>query len=318
MVEKVFVTRRIPQAGLDALAAGAEVVVSPHDRDLSPEEVIAQSAGCRALVPTLANRVDGPLFDARPEIRIVANFAVGVDNIDLEAARQRGVVVTNTPGVLTAATADLAMALILAVTRRLVEGDAILRAGQFKGITPLFMLGSDLEGKTLGVFGLGRIGLALARRAAAFGLRIIYHKRSRRPEAEAELGAAYVGFDQLLAESDILSINAPLTEETKGLFNYQAFARMKREAFLINTGRGPIVVEADLVRALDEGLIQGAGLDVYEREPEVHPGLLDKKNVVLAPHLGSATQEVRTKMALLVAENVIAFLGGREPPNRVV
>ncbi|MBW1713274.1 MAG: D-glycerate dehydrogenase, partial [Deltaproteobacteria bacterium] len=247
-----------------------------------------------------------------------ANAAVGVDNIDLEAAQARGLVVTNTPGVLTRTTADLAMALILDLLRRVAEGDRLVRRGGFKGISPLFHLGRDLEAKTLGVFGLGRIGKALARRARAFRMKIIYHNRRPDLEAEAELKARYVSFDRLLAQSDVISINAPLTDQTRGVFNYRAFERMKPGAFLVNTGRGPIVVEADLVRALKEGLLAGAALDVYQFEPQVHPELLTLDQVVLTPHLGSATWECREKMALMAAGNVLAHLAGREPPNRVV
>jgi len=274
--------------------------------------------GCRVLVCTLAEPIDRDFLLTRPEIRMVANYAVGYDNLDLNAARDLGVVMTNTPGVLSDATADLTMALILALMRRVVEGDKLLRAGGFQGVSPLFMLGSDLAGKTLGILGLGRIGEAVAMRAVAFGMGIIYHSRTLRPEAERALGAEYVGFDELLARSDIISINAPLNQQTRGLFNYHTLKRMKPGAYLVNTGRGPIIVEEDLARALNDGLIQGAALDVYENEPQVHPGLLGLDNVILCPHLGSATQETRSRMSTLVAENVLAFLEGREPPTRLV
>ena len=317
-MDKVFVTRRLPRAGLDLMARKAEVIVSPFDRDLTPEELEEMSAGCRILAPILVDKIDEGFLAARPEIKMVANYAVGLDNIDLEAAKRRGVVVTNTPGVLTAATADMTMALILAVMRRLVEGDKLLRAGGFKGVEPLFHLGTDLEGKILGVYGLGRIGEAVARRALSFGMNIVYHNRNPRPEVEQELGAKYVGFEELLAESDVISINAPGGPETAGAFNYEVFCKMKPTAFVINTGRGVIIVEADLARALEEGRIRGAGLDVYQFEPEVNDKLLEMDNVVLAPHLGSATVEVRRRMSLLVAENILAFIEGKEPPNRVV
>lgn len=317
-MDRVFVTRRLPQPGLDLMARRAELVVSPHERDLTPTELIDLSAGARVLCPTLADQIDETFFEARPEIELLAAFAVGVDNIDLDAARERSVVVTNTPGVLTGATADLTLALILGVMRRLVEGDRLVRAGGFQGISPRFHLGTDLGGKTLGIYGLGRIGQAVAERALPFGLKIIYHNRDRRPEAEERLGARYVSFEELLAESDVISINAPATPETVGRFDYLAISRMKKTAYLINAGRGVIVREADLARALREGLIAGAGLDVYEHEPAVDPGLIDLANVVLAPHLGTATVEVRDRMSLLVAENVVAFLDGREPPHRLV
>jgi glyoxylate reductase len=317
-MDLVFITRRLPEPGPALMAEHAEVIVSPFDRDLTPGELIELSAGARVLCPTVADKITPQFLDARPEIRMMATFAVGVDNIDLEAAKERGVVVANTPGVLTGATADLTLALILGVMRRLVEGDRLVRAGGFHGISPLFHLGTDLEGKTLGIFGMGRIGAAVARRAIPFGLKIIYHNRSRRPEVEAELGARYVSFEDLLAQADVISINAPASPETVGRFDYAVFARMKPSAVIINTGRGVIVNEPDLVRALREGLIAGAGLDVYQHEPVVETGLSEMDNVVLAPHLGSATVEVRQKMSRLVAENVIAWLGGREPPHRVV
>lgn len=317
-MDKICVTRQLPQAGLDMMAQAAELVISPHDRALTRPELMELCQGCRVLVCTLAEPVDREFLLARPEVRMVANFAVGHDNLDLAAGQDLRVVMTNTPGVLSDATADLTMALILALMRRVVEGDKLLRAGGFKGVAPLFMLGSDLMGKTLGILGLGRIGEAVASRAVAFGMRIIYHSRHPRPEAERALGAEYVGFDELLARSDVISINAPLNPATRGLFNYHTLKRMKPGAYLVNTGRGPIIVEEDLARALNDGLIRGAALDVYEHEPEVHPGLLGLDNVILCPHLGSATQETRTRMSTLVAENVLAFLEGREPPNRLV
>ncbi|MCB2188893.1 MAG: D-glycerate dehydrogenase [Deltaproteobacteria bacterium] len=317
-MEKVLVTRRIPQAGLEILEPLCDMVVNPHDRDLTEEELLEMSAGCRAVLAVLSNRIDRAFLEARPEVRLVANFAVGVDNFDLEAARELGVMLSNTPGVLTDATADLTMALLLSLSRRLVEGDRLVRAGGFQGVAPLFMLGNDLAGKTLGIFGLGRIGLAVGQRARAFGLRILYHNRRLNEEAHELLGAQMVSFKDLLSRSDYLCINAPLTAETRGRFDYQAFGRMRPTAYLINTGRGPIVREADLVRALEEGLIAGAALDVYEYEPQVHAGLLGRDDVVLSPHLGSATREVRDAMARLAAGNVAAFLAGEEPPNRLV
>lgn len=317
-MDKICVTRRLPQAGLDMMAQAAHLVVFPHERNITRPELLEMVHGCRVLVCTLAEPIDREFLLARPEVRMVANYAVGYDNLDLEAGRDLGVVMTNTPGVLSDATADLTMALMLALMRRVVEGDKLLRAGGFQGVAPMFMLGSDLMGKTLGILGLGRIGEAVGMRAQAFGMKIIYHNRAPRPEAERALGAEYVGFDELLARSDVISINAPLNQATRGLFNYQIFKRMKPGAYLVNTGRGPIVVEEDLARALNDGLIRGAALDVYENEPQVHPALLGLDNVILCPHLGSATEETRGRMSTLVAENVLAFLEGREPPTRLV
>lgn len=317
-MDKVCVARRIPQAGLDLIAQNSEMILSPHDRALSREELIELCAGCRVLVATLANRIDRDFLLARPEIQLVANVAVGYDNVDLAAARELGVMISNTPGVLTDATADLTMLLVLALLRRLVEGDRLVRAGEFRGMHPLFMLGSDPRGKVLGIYGMGRIGEAVAQRALSFGMKIVYHNRHPRPEAERELGAEYLGFDEFLGACDVLAITAPLTEETRGVFNYQAFKRMRPTAYLVNTGRGPIMVEEDLVRALNDRLISGAGLDVYEFEPKVHPGLIELPNVILSPHLGSATIETRNQMATLAAQNVVAFLHGQDLPSRVV
>ncbi|KIX12809.1 2-hydroxyacid dehydrogenase [Dethiosulfatarculus sandiegensis] len=319
-MKKILVTRRIPQPALDLFGNmdGVELVVSPHDRPLARQELLDMSQGATAVLSMLVDKIDADYMDRCPDVKIVANFAVGFDNIDLEAARERKVIVANTPDVVTDATADMALALMLGVARRLVEGDQLVRKGEFKGTSPMFMLGVDLKGKTLGIYGMGRIGLAVARRARAFGMNIVYTKRTPDPEAEAELGARYLSFDEFLAASDFVSVNAPLTEQTKGAFNYQAFGKMKKTAYVINTARGPLIKEADLVKALSEGLIAGAGLDVYEKEPLVHQGLLDMPNVLLAPHAGTATWETRCDIGSTAAENIIAYLKGEEIPHRVV
>ena len=314
----VFVARNIPSAGLQAMEKVAKVTVSELDRELTSRELSDRCKGCDVLVATPANKINGALLRACPEIRLIASFGAGIDHVDLKAAKEHGVVVTNTPGVVSKTTADLSLALILAVTRRLVEGDRLIRSGGFRGIHPTFMLGFDLFGKTLGIFGLGRIGVELARRANVLGMKVIYHNRNRNKAAESELNVKYVPFGELLRQSDVVSVHAPLSSQTKGLFDYAAFSSMKKGAYFVNVARGAIHVEEDLVRGLEEGLIAGAALDVYENEPSVHPRLLTMQNVVLAPHLGTATEEVRTKMALTVAENVIAFLEDRDPPNRVV
>jgi len=311
---KVFVTRKIPEVGIEKMKPFVEVEVSPFDHPIAREELFRRAADCEGILSMAADRVDDEFFRNLPRVRIVANYAVGYDNVDVEAARRRGVIITNTPGVLTEATADVAMTLILCVTRRAIEGDRMVRREEFHGGHPLFFLGTGIQDKTLGIYGMGRIGKALARRARAFGMRIIYNNRSElRDEAYAE----YVSFEELLARSDALSINAPLTEATTGRFGLKEFQAMKSTAFIVNAARGKIVKEAELVEALETKLIAGAGLDVYELEPAVHPGLLTMDNVTLFPHIGSATVETRGKMAEVAAENIIAFSQGREAPTRV-
>lgn len=290
-------------------------------RLLSPIGSIAGPEGWRdalpeadALLCLLTDKVDAALLDAAPRLRIVANAVAGYEHVDLAACRARGITVTNAPGVLTDATADLAFALILAAVRGLGAAERMLRASGFHGWGFWDHLGGDLAGRTLGIFGMGRIGQAVARRARPFGLRIAYHSRTRLSAAdEAALGAAWVDLDTLLAESDILSLHAPLTSETRHVISRTALARMRPGAYLVNTARGALVDEPALVDALREGRLAGAGLDVYEHEPRIHPGLLDLPNVVPLPHIGSATRETRTRMAMLAVRNVHAFLSGHPP-----
>jgi glyoxylate reductase len=278
-------------------------------------ELKARLAGKQALMCLLTDRVDGAVLDAGPGLRIVANIAVGFDNIDLSAARSRGVVVTNTPDVLTEATADLTWGLILAVTRRIAEGERLLRRGEWSGWALDFMLGSDLRGKQLGIVGLGRIGRAVAARARAFGMRVAFTTLETGLDAPAATDESWtrLSLDELLSSSDAVSLHVPLTPATRHLVDRRAILRMRRGAYLVNTSRGPVIDEAALAWALREGLIAGAALDVYEHEPHVHPDLLGLENVVLAPHLGSATVETRTAMADLAARNVLAVLSGSEP-----
>jgi glyoxylate reductase len=312
---RIVVARRIPEAALELLAERGETWVSPRDRALEPGELHEAVAGAGAVVTMLHDRVDEALLDAAgPGLRVVANVAVGYDNVDVAACAARGVAVTNTPGVLTEATADLAFALVLMATRRLGEGERLIRSGTAWSWSMSFHLGTGIQGRTLGVVGLGQIGRATARRARAFGMAIAYAAPRRADTAvEAELGATHLPLDELLATADVVTLHCPLRPETQHLIDAEALARMKPTAFLVNTTRGPVVDEAALVDALRGGTIAGAGLDVYEREPEVHPGLLELENVVLLPHLGSATVETRTAMAVLAARNVIAVLGGEEP-----
>ncbi|HZU39707.1 MAG TPA: D-glycerate dehydrogenase [Solirubrobacteraceae bacterium] len=311
---RIAVTRRIPEPALERLAAAGELWVSEHDRPLAPDELRDAVAGADAIVTLLHDRVDAELLDAAgARLRCVANVAVGYDNVDVAAASARGVLVTNTPGVLTEATADLAMALILAVTRRLGEGERLIRARRPWSWHMFFMLGSGLAGKTLGIVGLGAIGAATARRARAFGMQIAYSARRRAPAAlEAELGGARrLELDELLGGADVVSLHCPLTAETQHLIDARRLALMRPGAYLVNTARGPVLDEAALVAALRAGTIRGAALDVFEHEPDVHPGLLELDSVVLVPHLGSATVETRTAMAELAAGNVLAVLAGR-------
>jgi len=315
MAARIVVTRRIPDPALELLEEAGDVWVSPHDRPLRTDELHLTLLGADAAVTLLHDRVDGAFLDAAgPGLRVVANVAVGYDNVDVAACARRGVVCTNTPGVLTDATADLALALILASTRRLGEAERMVRAGGTWSWSMFFMLGSGLQGKTLGIVGLGQIGTATARRARAFGMRIAYSGRREAVAAlEAELEATRLDLDELLATADVVSIHCPLSDATRHLIDARRLSLMKPTAHLINCARGPIVDEAALAHALRDGTIAGAGLDVFEHEPAIEPGLFELENVVLLPHLGSATIETRTAMGVLAARNAVAVLAG-EPP----
>jgi glyoxylate reductase len=289
------------------LEAACEVDRYDGETAIPHDELRARVAGKQALICLLTEQVDRAVIEAGERLRIIANIAVGYNNIDVAAARGRGIVVTNTPDVLTESTADFTWALILAITRRLAEGERVLRRGDWKGWALDFMLGTELRGKQLGIVGFGRIGRAVAARASAFGMRVVYTSRSPQPAA----GADAMPLDRLLSTSDVVSLHVPLTAETRHLIDQPALARMKRSAYLINTSRGPVVDEAALAWGLRERLISGAALDVYEREPEVHPDLLKFENVLLVPHLASATVETRTAMADLAVSNVLAVLEGK-------
>ena len=308
----VLVTRRLPASVVELLEQHGDVEMNTRAASLSHEELIARVPGKSALVCLLTDKIDRALLDAGRDLKIVANVAVGYDNVDLAAAREHGVVITNTPDVLTEAVAEFTWGLILAATRRIPESDRVVRSGQWRGWGLDYMLGMELRGKQLGIVGYGRIGRAVAARAGAFGMHVGYFDRAGLPP-DRESGARAMSFDELLVSSDVISIHTPLTEETQHLFDRRALARMKRSAYLVNTARGPVIDEEALAWALAEGLIAGAALDVYEREPDVHPDLLTRSNVVLAAHLGSATRETRTAMAELAARNVIAVLGGNPP-----
>jgi glyoxylate reductase len=274
--------------------------------------------GVTGIMPLITHRVDGTLMDRLPDLKVIANYGAGVDNIDVAEATRRGIQVTNTPGVLSESTADLTFALMLAACRRLVESDAVMRAQAFPGWAPDYQLGIDVYGKTLGIVGLGKIGQAVARRARGFDMPLLYTQRTRlSAEQEAALGVQYASLDELIAQSDILSLHAPLTPETRHLINRDTLARMKPGSVLINTARGPLVDEAALAEALVKGPLFAAGLDVFEAEPAVHPALIPLKNVVLAAHIGSATQATRQRMGDTAIRNLLAVLAGRPPLNPV-
>lgn len=301
----VVLTAAFPSIATSLLSPHFDVIAHPTEHDRTEDDMITLLAEADAAIVLLSDPITRRVLEANPNLRIVSNFAVGYNNIDLDAARELGVTVTNTPGVLTEATADLTMALILAITRRIVESDAELRASGRCEWEPLAFLGASLQGKRLGILGMGRIGTAVATRARAFGMDVIGVRRGD-------------ALDELLATSDIVSLHLPLSQETHHLIDAAALAKMKRDAYLINTSRGPLVDEEALCDALDNGTIRGAGLDVYEHEPRVNRRLLKMKNVVLLPHIGSATEEARTAMARIAATNVLLFLGGAEPLHRVV
>ena len=319
---RIFVTRPVPSRGLELLVAafGEEnVAVSPHERAIRREELIDGVRGAEGLLAILTDTVDADVMDAAgPQLKIVANYAVGYDNVDVAAATERGIAVTNTPGVLTETTADLAWALLMSAARRIVEADCFVRDGRWTGWGPRLLLGVDVHGKTLGLFGMGRIGRAVARRAAGFDMRVLYHDRGPIEEAvEKRLDATFVDQPTLLAESDFLSIHVPLLPETRHAFGAAEFKAMKRTACLVNTSRGPVVDEAALAEALEAREVFAAGLDVFEDEPRVHPRLLACENAVIVPHVGSASIETRATMAQMAAQNIIARLRGEVPPNCV-
>ena len=316
MAKKVLVTREIPASGLSVLEPFDVTVL--YERPPERDELLEAVHGVSGILSTATEKVDGEVMDAAGEsLKVVANMAVGYDNVDVEAASERGVVVTNTPGVLDETTADVAFMLLLAAARRLGEGERLLRAGRWEWWGPKQLLGQDVWGKKLGIVGFGRIGQSVARRGKGFGMEIVYHNRSRNPEAEKELDARYLELDELLETADLISIHTPLTDETRHLIGERELKKMKSSAVLVNTSRGPVVDEAALADALENRRIFAAGLDVYEAEPDVHPKLLGLENVVLAPHIGSASVETRDRMAVLAAENIVAVLSGEEPKTPV-
>jgi glyoxylate reductase len=313
----VLVTRGVPEPVRAHLDERCRLEVWEGEGVMPRADLLDRVAGKAGLVTMLTDRVDGELLDrAGAGLRVVANYAVGYDNLDLDACTARGVLATNTPDVVTEATADLAWALLLASARRVAEGDRLLRDRRPWIWGPTFLLGFEVHGKTLGVIGLGRIGRAVARRAAGFGMPVLYTARHRlAPSDEADLGVAWRELDDLLAEADFVTVHTGLSPATWHLIGAEQLARMKPTAVLVNTARGPIVDEAALVAALRAGELGAAGLDVFEREPEVHPGLLELDNVTIVPHLGTATLETRVAMGMAAAANLLAALEGRRPPN---
>jgi glyoxylate reductase len=308
---RVLLTRRIPSSVFAQLESQHTVDLNDSE-SLPREELKRRLAGKEALICVLTDKIDGEVMDAGASLKVISTIAVGYDNIDVSAARDRGIIVTNTPDVLTEAVAELTWALILGIARRIAEGDRLIRAAGWKRWGLDFMLGTELHGKQLGIIGAGRIGRAVAAKAPAFGMTAVFTRR-----AQDAKDPAYVSLDQLLISSDVVSIHTPQTPQTYHLIDKKALARMKRSALLVNTARGPIVDEEALVWALEERLIAGAALDVYEKEPHVHPDLLHRENVLLVPHLGSATRETRTAMAALAVRNVLAVLSGRQPVTPV-
>jgi glyoxylate reductase len=315
---KILVTKRVFPETIALLEPHAELDYVATDEGLAPGDLIARARGKDVVLSQITDRLSRDVIARMAGVRMIAHIGVGYDNIDVAAASEAGIIVTHTPGVLTDTTADLAFALLLAAARRIAEGHAFVHAGSWRRWTIDLMIGRDIHHRTLGILGMGRIGQAVARRGIGFSMRVLYHNRTRlAPELERELNAEYVSQERLLAESDFISVHVPLGDATRHLIGERELRRMKPEAILVNTARGPVVDEAALARALREKWITAAGIDVFEREPEVHPELLACPNAVLAPHVGSATVATRLKMTTMAAENALEALAGRRPPNLV-
>jgi glyoxylate reductase len=311
-------TSEVPAEAVEILESAGEVAINGTPTSPSREVLMKKVKGIQGLLSLVTDKVDSALMDNAPGLKVIANMAVGYDNIDLSAATERHIMVTNTPGVLSETTADTAMMLILAVARRLIEADRYVRAHEWTTWTPKMMVGRDVHGKTLGIYGLGRIGEEVAKRARGFDMKVIYHNRRRRPELERKSGLGYRSLDGLLKEADFLTIHVPLTQETRHSIGERELSLMKPTAYLVNTSRGPVVDEAALIKALKDKVIAGAGLDVYEREPVAADNpLLSMDNVVVTPHIGSASVETRTAMAVIAVQNIVAALKGETPPNLV-
>ena len=316
--KKIYVTRQIPEAAIEGLREQFDITVNPHDRVLTREELLASVAGMDAVLCLLTDTIDGSVFEAAgSNCRIFANYAVGYNNIDVSEASKRGIIITNTPDVLNDATADLAWALLFAVSRRIVESDKFARAGKFTGWGPMLLLGRDITGKKLGIIGAGRIGFNFAKKAKGFDMEVLYTSTKPNAEMEEQLGAKFVDKETLLKEADFISVHVPLNPSTRHYIGEKEFKLMKKTAVLINTSRGPVVDEKALVQALRSGEIWGAGLDVFENEPDIEPGLIELENAVIVPHIASATIETRTNMGLIAARNIASVLSGDMPENCV-
>ena len=314
---KVFITRKIPQIGIDLLKKKHAVRVYPKDQVIPRKELLNAVKWCDALLCLLTDKIDKELLEINPKLKIISNYAVGFNNIDIKAATEKGIPVTNTPGVLTDAVAEHTLALMLAVSKRIVESDKFLRAGKYKSWAPLLLLGTQLKGKILGVIGLGRIGSEVAAKAQAMGMKIVYYDIKADKEFEKKFQAKFFSIPQLLKLSDFVSIHVPLLPTTTHLLSTKEFALMKKTAYLINTSRGPVIDEKALVIALQKKQIAGAGLDVCEFEPKLAPGLAKLSNVVITPHTASATIEARSAMAEIAAKNILEVLSGRKGPTTV-
>ena len=312
----LYVTRRLPDPVMTALTERFHLTQPPETAPPNRDTVLAGIRDAEALICTLAEQIDAPMLQTATHLRIIANYAVGYNNIDLDAARAHGIIVTNTPDILTEATADLTWALLLAAARRVPAGHALMQQGAWTGWEPRQLLGADVFGRTLGIIGMGRIGQAVARRAAGFNMTVLYHNRTRKNLPDHPSWKS-VGLDDALSQADFLTLHVPLTADTRHLIGRRELQLMRPTAYLINVARGPVVDEEALVEALQEGRLAGAGLDVYEHEPAIHHGLLALDNVVTLPHLGSATHATRMRMGMVCLENILAVLEGRPAPNRV-
>lgn len=315
---KVYVTRKLPKKAMDMIDKECDMEVNPYDRVMTRDELAEAIQGIDGLLCLLTDTIDKELLDLNPDLKVIANYAVGYNNIDVKACTERDILVSNTPGVLTDTTADFVWALLMATARRVIEGDRFSRSGKYEGWGPMLMLGGDVYGKTLGIIGVGRIGAEVAKRASGFKMKKIYYNKTRlEPKKEKKLDIEFKKMDELLKTADFVTIHVPLNESTRHMIGQKELNKMKNTAYLINTSRGPVIDEAALVEALKVGEIAGAGLDVYEKEPKIHSGLKELDNTVLTPHIASASIDTRTKMGTMAAENLIAGLKKEKMPNLI-